>query len=445
MSGPLSWVLGEVAAATSGRVDGPDVTVTSISTDSRTLTPDALFVALSGDRFDGHDFAADAIANGAAGVLVATGRASSLVPRVTVVDPRTALRDLAVLRRSELSVPVVAVTGSTGKTSTKDILAHILPEAWASPASYNNEIGVPLTVLSTPRDARVLVVEVGSRGTGHIALLVPAIRPDVAVITNLGIAHFETFGSKDKLASAKRELVAGLGSGGVAVLPFDEPRLTGSYPGRTLTFGADVRADVSFSDLEVDRWGRPGFTMGFDGDTRPVDMAMAGAHQAYNATAAAAAAIAIGLDLDSIVAGLQRATGSEGRMEIHQGSVTVVNDAYNANPDSMAAALRTVATMPGRHVAVLGLMAELGEVAEREHVRIGELVRSLGFAAVIVVGDEPGIAVTAGRIARKVEDGDEALRVLEGFRRDGDVVLVKASHSVGLEALAMRLVEEVNA
>ena len=445
MSGPLSWVLGEVAAATSGRVDGPDVTVTSISTDSRTLTPDALFVALSGDRFDGHDFAADAIANGAAGVLVATGRASSLVPRVTVVDPRTALRDLAVLRRSELSVPVVAVTGSTGKTSTKDILAHILPEAWASPASYNNEIGVPLTVLSTPRDARVLVVEVGSRGTGHIALLVPAIRPDVAVITNLGIAHFETFGSKDKLASAKRELVAGLGSGGVAVLPFDEPRLTGSYPGRTLTFGADVRADVSFSDLEVDRWGRPGFTMGFDGDTRPVDMAMAGAHQAYNATAAAAAAIAIGLDLDSIVAGLQRATGSEGRMEIHQGSVTVVNDAYNANPDSMAAALRTVATMPGRHVAVLGLMAELGEVAEREHVRIGDLVRSLGFAAVIVVGDEPGIAVTAGRIARKVEDGDEALRVLEGFRRDGDVVLVKASHSVGLEALAMRLVEEVNA
>ena len=445
MSGPLSWVLGEVAAATSGRVDGPDVTVTSISTDSRTLTPAALFVALSGDRFDGHDFAADAIANGAAGVLVATGRASSLVPRVTVVDPRTALRDLAVLRRSELSVPVVAVTGSTGKTSTKDILAHILPEAWASPASYNNEIGVPLTVLSTPRDARVLVVEVGSRGTGHIALLVPAIRPDVAVITNLGIAHFETFGSKDKLASAKRELVAGLGSGGVAVLPFDEPRLTGSYPGRTLTFGADVRADVSFSDLEVDRWGRPGFTMGFDGDTRPVDMAMAGAHQAYNATAAAAAAIAIGLDLDSIVAGLQRATGSEGRMEIHQGSVTVVNDAYNANPDSMAAALRTVATMPGRHVAVLGLMAELGEVAEREHVRIGELVRSLGFAAVIVVGDEPGIAVTAGRIARKVEDGDEALRVLEGFRRDGDVVLVKASHSVGLEALAMRLVEEVNA
>jgi UDP-N-acetylmuramoyl-tripeptide--D-alanyl-D-alanine ligase len=172
---------------------------------------------------------------------------------------------------------------------------------------------------------------------------------------------------------------------------------------------------------------------------------MAGRHNARNTAAAVAAGLAIGVDLATLVAGVERAAASPWRMEIHRGSVTVVNDAYNANPDSVEAALRTVAELPGRHVAVLGRMAELGIVAEEEHLRIGALAVELGFAGVVVVGDEPGIARGAGRVARPVADSEEALRVLRGYLREGDVVLVKASRAVGLEALAGRLVEEVAA
>ena len=174
-------------------------------------------------------------------------------------------------------------------------------------------------------------------------------------------------------------------------------------------------------------------------------MGLAGQHQPWNAVAATAAALSLDLDIDVIVEGLEAAVGSPGRMEIHSGSRTIVNDAYNANPDSMEAAMRTVASMPGRHVAVVGLMAELGEAAGREHERIGALARDLGFAAVVVVGEEPGLAEAAGPIARRVVDDEEAENVLRAFLRDGDVVLVKASHAVGLESLALRLVEEAKA
>jgi UDP-N-acetylmuramoyl-tripeptide--D-alanyl-D-alanine ligase len=438
--------VGSVAAATNGVVLGSSlVPIGSVTTDSRAVVPGALFLAVAGERFDGHDFAEAAIAGGAAAVLVASGRATKVSPRIEVADTGAALLDIAALRRSELDVPVVAVTGSTGKTSTKDILAHVLEGAWASPASYNNEIGVPLTVLGVPQDARFLVAEVGSRGRGHIAWLMPAVRPHVAVITNLGVVHLETFGTVETLADAKWELVEGLEPGGTAVLPANEPRLARRHGGRTITFGDERSADVWFDDVQVDDAGRSTFRLRTGTGELRVHMAMAGAHQPWNAVAATAAALALGVDLDAVAAGLERAVGSPGRMEIHQGSVTVVNDAYNANPDSMEAALRTVASMPGRHIAVLGLMAELGSVAVEEHARMGRLVRELGFAAVVVIGDEPGLAEAAGPIARRVEDTEEARRVLHNFLRDGDVVLVKASHAVGLETLAAELVEEAKA
>ncbi len=444
MKGPLAWTLEQVAEGTAGVVHGPpDLGITSVGTDSRRVVPGSLFVAIAGRRYDGHDFASASLEQGAAAVMVAAGRGlDSVRPSVEVVDPGIALRDLAALRRSELAMPVVAVTGSTGKTSTKDLLGHILPGSWVSPASYNNEIGVPLTVLATPPDTRYLVAEVGSRGTGQIAWLVPALRPHVAVVTNLGAVHLETFGTVERLADAKWELVEGLEAGGTAVLPANELRLAREHPGETVTFGDDRAADVWFEDLQLDSRGRPAFTIGAGSEARRVRMIMAGWHQPWNAVAATAAALVLGVDLDVAVAGLERAVGSPGRMEIHHGSVTVVNDAYNANPDSMESALRTVAAMPGRHVACVGLMAELGTAAQAEHARIGELVRELGFAAVVVVGEEPGLAEAAGPIARRVEDEEEALRVLRDFLRSGDVVLVKASHAMGLEALAVRLMEE---
>ena len=443
-AGALGWTLRQVAVATSGVIVGdPARTIDAVITDSRSVTRGALFVAIAGERFDGHDFARVALDAGAAGVVVSTDRAlEDVSPRVDVVDTLAALRDLGALRRSQLSMPVVAVTGSTGKTSVKDILEEVLPGAWASPASYNNEVGVPLTVLRTPDDAAYLVAEIGSRGAGDIAWLVPAVRPDVVVITNLGVVHLETFGTTEALANAKWELVEGLEPGGTAVLPYNEPRLARSHAGATVTFGDRDAADVWFDDIEVDGSGRASFTVHFGSRADRVKMLMAGRHQPWNAVAASAAALSLGVDIDIIVARLATATGSPGRMEIHHGSVTIVNDAYNANPDSMAAALETVAAMPGRQIAVVGLMAELGQMAASEHARLGALARELGFAAVIVVGEEPGLAEAAGAIARPVADAAEAWEVLDALVRDGDVVLVKASHAVGLETLALRLVEE---
>jgi len=405
-----------------------------------------LFVAVRGERFDGHDFVVDALARGAAGAVVGGSPRPEWSPAVFVDDTQAALRDLAAARRRELDAPVVAVTGSTGKTSTKDLLGSALPESWASPRSYNNEIGVPLTLLSAPSDSRFLVVEVGSRGAGHIAWLMPAVLPDVAVVTNLGLVHLETFGTEEQLAAAKWELVEALGAGGTAVVPSNDFRLHRSHRGRTVTFGEAALsgatiADVSVSGITIDDRGRPTFTISCEAGERRVRLQLSGRHQALNAAAAVAAGRAVDVELDMLVAGLEAATGSPWRMEIHSGPVTVVNDSYNANPDSVAAALETVAELPGRHVAVLGRMAELGPVAEQEHVRVGGLANRLGYAAVIVVGDDPGIARGAGRIARTVSTPDEAESVLRGFIRRGDVVLVKASRSVGLESLAATLIE----
>ncbi len=434
--------LAELAARLACPVfDDSGAVVTGVSTDSRTVQVGDLFVAVAGEAFDGNDFVAAAVANGAVGVVTSDPSVSGL-PRLVVTDTLAALRDIAALQRAQLDIPVVAITGSTGKTSTKDLLAAALPGAWASPRSFNNEVGVPLTVLGTPHDASYLVAEVGSRGKGHITFLMPAVRPDVAVVTNLGVVHLETFGTTDDLADAKFELVAAIGKDGYAVLPDDEPRLHRPHEGTTITFGAGSTADVRFSDVALDDHGFPEFRLDADGGSARLRLSVAGAHQAKNAAAAVAAGMALGLEFDDLVGRLETATGSAWRMEIHRGRFTVVNDAYNANPDSMEAAMKTVAALPGRHIAIVGMMAELGPISASEHARIGRLARDLGFAAVITVGDEPGIAAAAGPIGRNVPDPVAAHEVMQSFVRDGDVVLVKASRAIGLENLALQLAEE---
>jgi UDP-N-acetylmuramoyl-tripeptide--D-alanyl-D-alanine ligase len=421
--------------------DDPGVTVNGITTDSRAVRPGDLFVAVKGETFDGNDFVTAALEAGASAV-VTSSKLPAGVPRIVVADTLVALRDIATIRRDQLNMPVIAITGSTGKTSTKDLLAAALPGAWASPRSFNNEIGVPLTVLNTPSDAAYLVAEVGSRGRGHIEFLMPAVRPDVAVVTNLGVVHMETFGTTDQLADSKFELVEALQAGGVAVLPAGEARLRRPHRGSTVTFGLEDHADVQVSNISLNDEGFPRFLVRADGDSAEIQLCVAGAHQALNTAAAVAAGLAVGVDLTTLAAGMEAASGSQWRMEIHRGRFTVVNDAYNANPDSMEAAMRTVAAMPGRHLAVLGTMAELGPLEESEHRRIGELARQLDFAAVLTVGDEPGIAAAAGPIGRNVGDSDTALELIEGMVRDGDVVLIKASRAIGLETVAIRLAAE---
>jgi UDP-N-acetylmuramoyl-tripeptide--D-alanyl-D-alanine ligase len=424
-------------------LDDPGVTVARVTTDSRDVHAGDLFVAIAGEAFDGNEFAGDAIAAGAVAV-VTSRRDLTGVPRLVSDDPLTVLRDIAVVARGDIVVPVIAITGSSGKTSTKDLLAAALPGAWASPRSFNNEVGVPLTVLSTPGHARYLVAEVGSRGRGHIEYLMPAVRPDVSVVTNLGVVHLETFGTTDDLADAKYELIAALDADGIAVVPAGEHRLHRGHPGRVITFGTEQEADVRADHIAVGDDGCPSFDLSAYGERVSLRLRVAGAHQALNAAAAAAAGIAVGIDLTTLGRGMEAATGSQWRMEIHRGRFTVVNDAYNANPDSVEAAMRTVAEMPGRHIAVLGTMAELGPIESEEHERIGRLAFDLGFANVVTVGNEPGIAHGAGAIGRNVDDQDAAYDLITRLIDDGDIVLVKASRAVGLEQLALRLAGEVN-
>ncbi|MDH3730550.1 MAG: UDP-N-acetylmuramoyl-tripeptide--D-alanyl-D-alanine ligase [Acidimicrobiia bacterium] len=440
----IRWTLKRVAALAAGQLSGPpDLVVTGVSTDSRHVVAGDLFVAIAGERFDGHQFSEAALLAGAAAVLVETGRAA-IEPRVEVADTERALFDLAVGRRAELDLGVIAITGSTGKTSTKDMTAAAMgPGCWASPASFNNEIGVPLTVLATPEDASSLVVEVGSRGVGHIAALTPAVNPDVAVVTNLGLVHLETFGTTDDLAAAKGELIAALGADGVAVLPYGEERLR--FSGREIRFGDNPAADVSISEVRLDGVGCAGFVLNAFGERVEVGLTMAGAHQALNAAAAVAAAVAAGRDLEAAVAGVESAVGSPWRMEVHPGKFIVVNDSYNANPTSMEAALRTTAQLSGRLVAVLGLMAELGNVSESEHRRIGGLARDLGFDPIIVVGEAPGLVEGAGSAALQVSDIEEARESVMDAMQPGCAVLIKGSRVVGLEVLARQLLEEAAA
>jgi UDP-N-acetylmuramoyl-tripeptide--D-alanyl-D-alanine ligase len=436
----MNWNLATIAAAVGGQAHG-DAAVSSVVTDSRSAQQGSLFVAIRGEHFDGHDFVPAAFEAGATAVLVESP--SDVLPRVEVADSIQALIDLATYRRKSIAGPVVGITGSTGKTSTKDLLAGALGgRAWCSPKSYNNEVGVPLTILSAPDDTDVMVIEVGSRGTGHIHRLIPAVRPQVAVITSIGPSHLEMLGDVENVRKAKWELVTGLEPEGIAVLPAgDEILLDWAQRAgiETLTFGTEPGADVRAADIGLDGRARPHFTLFAGGAVFRLELLMAGKHQASNAAAAVAAGMAAGFDLGDLVAGVQTAIGSDWRMEVRPGRITVVNDAYNANPASMQAAFDSVAQIPGRRIAVLGMMAELGEQAVELHRQVGLAAVEAGFERVLVVGEDPGIAAGAGVIAIPVAGVAEAAAWLEHNLTDGDVVLVKASRSVGLESLAEEL------
>jgi UDP-N-acetylmuramoyl-tripeptide--D-alanyl-D-alanine ligase len=438
----LGWSLEEAADAMAGRLVGSGTQlIREVTTDSRGVVDENLFVALAGDSFDGHEFVASALEHGAIGAVVEMDAGSDVTPRIEVASTLDALGMLAVKRRDELSIPVVAITGSTGKTSTKDLLAAGIEGSWSSPRSFNNEIGVPLTVLGTPLDATALILEVGSRGRGHIGMLAPMVRPDIAVITNLGVVHLETFGTQQDLADAKFELVEALPKDGVAVLPFGEKALEREGRFRLVTFGGQG-ADVQVSGVSIDELGLPSFdlrTAHWGGRT---SLPLAGQHQALNAAAAVAVATALDLDVDRFISRLSTASASAWRMDVHTGVFTVVNDAYNANPQSLESALRTVAAMGGRQVAVLGLMSELGQVCEQEHVRLGQLAQSLGFSELLIVGPDHGYAVGFGKSARKATGFEDAVDTLADIVEPGDIVLVKASRSASLELLALHLIED---
>lgn len=456
----------EVAAATGGRLEADPATRVDgpVVVDSRLVEAGALFVALPGEHVDGHDFAAAAVAAGAA--LVLAQRPVDGVPCVVVEDVQTALGELAreVLARLREGgdLRVLAVTGSVGKTTTKDLLGQLLVPEGATVVprgSFNNEVGLPLTVLQADAATRFLVLEMGANGIGHLDYLTRIAPPDLGVVLAVGAAHLGGFGGIEGVARAKSELVTGLAPGGVAVLNADDTRVAAMADlaaGDVVRFGTIPDTDVRAQDVRVDREGRASFALrvrGADGEeTAPVTLRLVGEHHVTNALAAAAAALRLGLSLATVAARLSGATAlSPHRMQVTErpDGITVVDDSYNANPDSMRAALKALAVMAGRErrsVAVLGEMLELGDESRVAHDAIGRLAVRLNVKLLVVVGQgayhvHEGATQEGswGEETVFVEDLDAARAVLAETLRPGDVVLVKASNGSGLWRLGDEL------
>jgi UDP-N-acetylmuramoyl-tripeptide--D-alanyl-D-alanine ligase len=457
---PLS--LARIAEITCGRLDlaAPETMISGpVVIDSREAEPGALFAALRGERTDGHEFAARAVAAGAAAVLAEREVGA---PAVIVDDVLVAMGRLARAVVDRLpDITVVGLTGSAGKTSTKDLLAHLaerLGPTIAPLGSYNNEIGHPLTVLRAGEDTRYLVLEMGARGLGHITRLTRIAPPDIGIVLNVGSAHIGEFGSRDVVAKAKGELVEALSPQGTAILNADDP-LVHAMAARTSAeiamFGRTPEATVRAADESLDDAGRPRFTLVTPEESAPVRLRLHGAHAVSNALAAAAAARRLGLPVADIAAALSEAGPvSRWRMEVTErpDGVTVVNDAYNANPESVRAALDTVIHMAreGRIFAVLGGMAELGASTISEHERIGAYAARGGVAGLIAVG-ETAAAVLKGAEqvgtwtgeCVQVEDVGAAVAALAERLRPGDVVLIKGSRVAGLERVAQAVLSAI--
>jgi UDP-N-acetylmuramoyl-tripeptide--D-alanyl-D-alanine ligase len=447
--------LSEIAAAVGGSLRGRDAEASAVVTDSRMASSGSLFVALLGERVDGHDFVSDALANGAVGAIVSRPDQSGTV--IQVDNTGQALLDLAAdERRLMPEARVVGITGANGKTSTKDIAAAVLASRFrthASPQSFNTEIGLPLTLLGTPEGTEVIVAEMGARRLGDVSLLCEVALPEMVVVTNVGVAHMEVFGSWEAIVEASAEPVEALGEDGVAILCADDPIVRG-YAERTrarvISFGVSPDADVRAEGVSLDDSGCASFILAIGREREHAKLAIPGEHMVANALAAAACGSAFRLTAAECAAAFKDAHITRWRMESFTSSagVRVVNDAYNANPESTAAGLRAARWMAreGRMAAVLGHMAELGPIALEEHERLGELVVRMGVDRLVTVGEQAATiaraAIREGALPEDVASYDTAEEAIEDIRawaRPGDVVLVKASRVVGLERVAEAL------
>jgi UDP-N-acetylmuramoyl-tripeptide--D-alanyl-D-alanine ligase len=443
----IPLTLAEIAELTGGDLVGadPGARVTGpVEFDSRRVAPGGLFVAFPGERVDGHDYAGVAMAAGAVAVL--GSRPVRGVPMLVVGDALTALGRLARAVRDRLPrLTVVGVTGSSGKTTTKDLIAQTLAhlgEVVAPAGNFNNELGLPHTVLKATPDTRYLVLEMGARGVGHIRYLCDIARPDIGVVVNVGLAHLGEFGSVDVVAAAKSELVTSLAADGLAVLNADDPRvrsMSARAPGRVVLAGEADDAAVRASDVVLDERGRAAYQLVVGGERADVRLGVAGRHQVGNTLLVAAVASSLGMAVPDVAAALSGlGLVSSRRMEVFDRAdgVTVIDDSYNANPSSTASALNALAEMgrDRRTIAVLGYMAELGEYERAGHADVGRLAAELGVDLLVVVG-EPAAPIGAGADSVAnwggksvlVIDQDAAVAVLRDELRPGDVVLVKGS------------------
>jgi UDP-N-acetylmuramoyl-tripeptide--D-alanyl-D-alanine ligase len=457
-AGPLTLTAAELAAATGGRlVHSSDRPIRGGAVDSRLVRPGNLFVALAGERTDGHRFLRAAVGAGATALLVndLPGETVDLAAEggptiVAVPDALLGLHAVATAWRARFSPLVVGVTGSIAKTSTKEAIAAVLAERFVtlkSEGNANNEIGLPLTVLQMGPEHQAAVLEMGMYVGGEIAQLAAIARPKIGVVTAVREVHLSRIGSIDAVERAKAELMEALPEDGVAVLNADDPRvlrMRGRTAARALSYGFAADADVRAEDVASAGPDGMSFTL-----VSPTGRVVAftpalGRHGVHNGLAAAAVGLAAGLDLDLIVAGLRRGWQAPHRDQlIRVGGLTVVDDSYNASPTSMIAALELLASLPGRHVAVLGVMRELGEAHERGHREVGSAAAGLADVVVVVGEEASGIAAGAaalGEAVVPVADRAAALAVLRELLRPGDVVLVKASRGAEFEWIVESLV-----
>lgn len=450
--------LEDLARIVEGRMAGgdPSQLVLNISTDSRTLQPGDLYVPLKGERFDGHDFIWEAVSRGAMGFLTSQSHTrEDDLAIIQVRDCLAALQALAREVRNRSSYRTIGLTGSTGKTSTKDFLKSILArrfKVWATPKSYNNEVGLPLTILGADSQDEILVAELGMRGEGQITQLCEILRPDMGIVTRIGPVHLETLGSEERIARAEGELVEAIPETGLVVLNRDDrwfPYMASKARGRVVSYGIDSEAEVRATDIKLDAEARPSFQL-VSGDRRMVvKLQVMGEHNVANALAATALADELGVSMEEIKEGLQRAQLSGMRMEmVRVGGIRVINDAYNANPMSMKAALRTLSHMGkrARTIALLGDMLELGEKAVYYHREIGREVVEQKIDFLIAVGDLSKYiyeaAVEAGleeKRALLVDSLDDAANEIKKILSSGDVLLIKASRAIGLERVLERI------
>jgi len=458
----IALSLAEIAAVVGGQtydIPDPALQVTGpVVRDSREVESGSLFVAFVGERVDGHDYAKAVIEAGAAAVLASRPVG---VPAIVVDDVQTALGALARHVVERLGATLVALTGSAGKTSTKDLIAQVLQRKAPTvftPGSLNNEIGLPLTALSATDETKFLVLEMGARGIGHIRYLTELTPPRIGLVLNVGTAHIGEFGGREQIARAKGELVESLPEDGAAILNADDPlvrAMASRTKARVILFGESGEADVRAENVRLTESGQPSFSLRTPSGCSDVTMRLYGEHHVSNALAAAAVAHELGMSADEIARALSEAGSlSRWRMEVTErpDGVTVVNDAYNANPESMRAALRALAAMgKGRRTwAVLGQMAELGDEALAEHDAVGRLAVRLNVGKLVAVGGREASWLQLGAYNEgswgeesvHVSDAQAAVDLLRSELRPGDVVLVKASRSVGLERVALALLAD---
>ncbi len=450
----IAWRLNEVAKCAAGELVGDDCAFDSVSTDSRTLRPGALFVALSGENFDGHDFVAAAIERGAVAALV--GRTLPIsVPQIVVADPLAALTAFAREWRRQFAIPMIGVTCSNGKTTTKELIGSILSRVGptlVTRGNLNNHIGVPLTLLGLSAEHRFAIIEMGANHQGEIAHLMGVAEPTIGIVTNAGAAHLEGFGSLQGVAVGKGEMFRALPSDGVAVINADDAFASMWRDNRSaekmLTFGFEQQASFMAHKVNA-KSDTAGFHIEFELITpegaRDATLALAGLHNLRNALGAAAAAYAAGASVDDIVAGLAAMKPVSGRLELKPAinGAFLVDDSYNANPSSLKAGLDALRDFGGARWLVLGEMKELGDSADALHAEVGRYARDAGIQRLLAVGERSRYAVEAfGPGAQWFADLDALIADARDSLREGVAVLIKGSRANKLERVAAALAAE---